>query len=511
MKNFFIGIDCGTQLIKAAIFDINGNLISQSKMKLNTKFPNPGWAEQDAIDWWTSLCKVLRSIANIIGKERIVGLGIAYQRETFVCLDKNNKEIRPAILWLDQRATNELIHFKREFGEDIFLKTTGKFLDTTPSSVKIKWIKDNEPENFRKINKLMDVGTYLHWKLTGEVTGSLPGLDALGILDVKEKKWSEDILEYLNLSYENMPNFVTCGTRIGGIKKDVATKVGLPTGLPVIAAGGDGQVFAIGVNSIDDKDIALSLGTSVICGIHSSKYLNNQYSRTMIGCLPDSYYYESVLRTGSHIVTWFINNILCDYNGNKRRPHKNMEELLSKAIAKIKPGCNGLITIPYWRGGMMPYNDPDSRGITIGWSDYHTKLHFYRSILEGIAFEIRLVIESYSENLKLEPKSIKIGSGGANSIPWTQIICDVNNLEVIVPDNLEGTALGAAMITAWGLDYYKKLSSASKNMYKIGRKVVSNKKNSKTYSELYNSIYKKLYPAIRDSLNNLGKFALNQK
>lgn len=509
-KENFIAVDSGTQSLRAILFDTSGREVLQSKVRLNIHSPRNGWTEQDADEWWSALCKALRDISCQAAPGDLAGLGITYQRETFVILDKSGNPIRRAILWNDQRAASEITQMEKDLGKKFFHETTGKFLDTTPSAVKIKWIANNEPENFKKIDKLIDVGTYLQWKLTGELASPLAGADTLGILDIRTKNWSPDLLYYLNLTLHNMSGLVPPGYKIGAVTEEAAASTGLPAGLPVIAAGGDGQVSAIGSYSIDSKNMALTLGTSLVWGIHSKNCVNSPYYRTMIGCLPDNYYFESVLRSGSTTVKWFVDAIVksaCDKGENLTG---SCEQYFDSVCEAIKPGCDGLLTIPYWKGGMMPYNDPLARGMTVGWSDYHTKDHFYRSILEGTAFELRLVIEGYMETLHIYPEVIRVGGGGAASSLWCRIISDVTGIGVTVNGNIECTALGAAMITSWGLGYFKSLEDASRSMYEPGQNFSVNTGNNSIYSELYSSFYKKLYPAVRDYLNNLGKLVLQQ-
>lgn len=510
-KTYVIGVDCGTQSTRAILFDIKGRIIKQSKVKLDILSPYPGWTEQNSDAWWNSLCSALRAIIDSNNLKYIKGIGIAYQRESFVMIDKKARQIRPAILWNDQRAVQEVEEMRNELGEDNFLKTTGKFLDTVPSSTKINWIRNREPENYKRLDKILDVGSFLNWKLTGNMVSPLAGADTSGILDIVKKKWSEDILTYLNLKSTNMEETKLSGSVVGKVTSEASTHTGLPVGLPVVAGGGDGQVFAIGVRSLGEDDVALTLGTGAAWGVHHKTYRNSSYFRSMIGCIPETFYFESVLISGASIVSWFVNSMAVEEREVSKKLNMPPEHLLEKEIENINPGCDGLITVPYWKGAMMPYNDPSARGITIGWSDYHGGSHFYRSILEGIAYEIRLVIEGYAECLGVDPHRIRIGSGGAESTFWNQIISDVTGKEVILSGTVENTSLGAAMITAWGLKYYKTLQDASLNMSHDGSVFKMNPNNHELYSLMFKSVYKNLYAAVRKYTNELGKMVLNHK
>jgi len=434
--------------------------------------PHNGWAEQDATELWSSLCAALRTLTDGLDMRRIGGMGIAYQRETFVPLDGKGREIRPAILWLDQRSFKEVEEIESDIGGEYFQQLTGKILNTLPSLPKIRWIRNSEPEHYRRIDKLCDVGAYLNWKLTGRMISPYSGADTTGLFGLEARDWADDLLSYMGLNRENMPDVVPAGTEVGGITAKAAAATGLPEGFPVFAAGGDGQVFAVGVGSMGVDTVALSLGTSVVWGVHNSEYRTSSYFRTMMSCQPNTYYCESALISGSNTIKWFI------------------DEMGGEEIALAK-----------------------SRNISpeslLEWSDYHTRYHFYRSIREGIAFELRLVIEGYRDTLQLTPRMFRIGSGGAQSALWAQIISDVNGLDVMVTDSFENTALGAAMIAAWGAGVYDDLRTASERMSRVKNPITSCRENHEIYSRLYTTVYKQIYPAIREYLNILGGYGIH--
>lgn len=510
-KTCVIGVDCGTQSTKAILFDLKGQIITQSKTKLRILSPYPGWKEQNSEDWWNSLCRSLKDLTDRVDPKCIAGIGIAYQREGIVIIDKKGEQIRPGILWNDQRPVLEVQEMRRELGEDFFLKTTGKFLDTLPSAIKLHWIKKNESENYKAIDKILDVGAYLNWKLTGNMTNPLAGADTSGILDIQSKKWSQPILDYLHLKTTQMPTPVPSGSVVGSVTEEASVRTGLPAGLPVVAGGGDGQVFAVGVHSLNEKQMALTLGTGAAWGLHHDTYKNSPYFRSMIGCIPDSYYFESVLISGANTITWFVQNIASEECAVSKRLNTHPEAILEKEAENIKPGCEGLLTIPYWNGAMMPYNDPNARGVTIGWSDYHGKAHLYRSILEGVAYEIRLTIDGYKSLLGKEPNAIRIGSGGAESALWNQIISDLTGKKVTLSGTVENTSSGAAMIAAWGLKYFDSLQQASDSMSTDGKSFIPNENNLNIYTKLFEEIYKHLYPAVREYSTRLGDMTLKQE
>jgi xylulokinase len=504
----FIGVDSSTQSTKAILFDVEGKVIKEARSAYGFTSPHNGWAEQDAAMLWESLCKALRTLANAVSNRHILGMGIAYQRETFVLLDEKGRAMRPAILWLDQRSLNEVKEIEHDIGGETFHRLTGKILNTLPSLPKLKWIKNNETELYGRMDKFCDVGAFLNYKLTGRFVSPYSGADTSGLFDLEKRDWSFDLLSYMGLHRAHMPDAVPAGACVGGITKQAAEETGLPAGLPVYAAGGDGQVFAVGTGSLGSETVALSLGTSVVWGVHSETYRKSCHFRTMMGCQPDTYYCESAIISGSNTITWFVNEMGGVDTIRVASRGASPESLLEKKIREIDPGCEGLVTLPYWRGAMNPYNSPGARGATLGWSDYHSRYHFYRSILEGIAFELRSVISSYDETLQLTPRSIRIGSGGAQSAVWPQIISDVIGLDVEVSESFENTALGAAVISAWGAGVYRDINEASLRMTRMGVRLQAVDDRHKIYNRLYEDVYRHIFPVLDRFLNRLGSFGL---
>jgi xylulokinase len=505
-KKFILGIDCGTQSTKVVVFDFEGKVITSAKKSISLEKTRSDWAEQDAEEWWTSLCSALRTVTDKIDKKDILGLAIAYQRETFVSVDSNYHPLRKAFLWMDQRATKEAEEVRNVISESKFTNITGKFLNPTPSIMKIKWIKNNEPEIWEKIDKIMTVGAYINYKLTGKVIDAAAGADTTGLYNINTNIWSDELLSIIDLRENQLFDVLPSGSKAGNVTKQAARKTGLSEGTPVFLAGGDGQVFAVGVGAIKESEMAISVGTSGTCDIHGSKIDLKSGSRALASCIKGLYVHESVLMSAANNVSWFIRNF---ENTSQEKRNSTPESVLDKAIEKIPPCSDGLMTIPYLRGCMMPYNDPNTRGATLGWSDIHTKLHFYKSILEGIAFEIRLIINNYEKNSGVTISSITVGGGGAASNKWLQIIADIIGENILVSDTTENTALGAAIMSAYGLKVYESVDLAVKKMCRVKNTFIPEQGRLKLYNKFFNEVYKEVYPAIRKYLKYLGRFDVN--
>jgi xylulokinase len=506
VKSYFIGIDSSTQSTKAVAWDLAGNEVAWGRAKLNVMTPAPGWAEQAPGDWWTSTVEaVRRALADLDEREgaspaAVQAVGLAWQRETFVALDAEGEPLRPAILWLDQRASRAAAQAREEFGAGRFLQLTGKQLDTTPSFSKLVWMRKHEPALYQRLAQVVDVGAYLADKLVGRCRTCLAGGDSLCLLSLADRSWSEAILEYLGLEADALPDLVPPGRLLGHLTESAAKATGLLAGTPVVAAGGDGQVFAVGVNAPSREVLSLTVGTSLVLGCHWPTYRVGPAYRTMVGCYSDTYLLEGVLRAGADIVRWFVDDFAPGWT----------EAEMEAQIAAVEPGCQGLLTVPYWKGRMVPSNEPLARGVTVGWSDYHRQAHFYRSILEGMAYEVRLLCEAYGDDLGIAPREIHLGGGGALSATWRQIMADVTGLDVVT-SAVESTSLGAAMMAATAVGAYESLTEASAAMYQPDVRLAPRAAQRAIYDDLYRSYYVDLYPLLRPLLVSLGRRVLEEK
>jgi xylulokinase len=504
---YVIGVDCGTQSTKAVVFDLRGKVITTAREPLAVTGSTAGWAEQDSDEWWRSLSAVLRAVTAAVDPGLIIGISIAFQRETFVPLDQHNAPLRPAILWMDQRSTSEVADVVAALGES-FHQVTGKIANTLPSIMKILWVRKNEPGVWQRTRRIADVGSLMSYRLTGQFTSPIAGADTSGLYDLQKMAWSEELLAFAGLSVKNVAAAVPPGTVVGMITARAAAETGLPEGLPVVAGGGDGQAFALGVGSLGPTEVALTLGTSVAFGVHGPAFRTSDTFRTMAGCVSGRYYYESVLVSGANTVSWFLRTFCAAELSEASRGGPTAESVLEKEIADIGPCSDGLVTIPYWRGAMTPYNDPKARGITVGWSDYHGRGHWFKSILEGVAFEIRLVLESYRQDLGITAEKIRIGSGGASSEAWNQIIADVTGKEILVSATVENTALGAAMLAAQGLGCFAAVQDTVDAMCSTSRAYRPDPGRAAVYDRYFRDVYKELYPAVRTCVNRIGGYML---
>jgi len=495
-KDLVVGVDASTTGCKAVIWDLNGEQVAQGRTGIPLLKPRPSWHEQDANDWWTAMAEALRIATCGIDPDRLAGLCICPQRETFVPVDQDGNPLRNAILWMDVRARSLMPDFEKGIGTDRFHRMTGKPLSSNLTVLKIQWLRENEPDLFQQTDKFVDVAAYLNYKLTGEWGTGWGIAGPAGLFDLRDNCWSEEVLYFLGLEVHQVPACYPTGTVIGKVTNKAAPECGLPPGLPIITGLGDGQAGGLGLNITHPGECYLSLGTSVVSGTYTESYLTDPAFRTMIAGIAGGYSLETVILGGTYTLDWFKGFLGESLSLNQ----------LDDRILDLPPGAEGLLLVPYWNSALTPYWDPKACGIVIGWRGHHKPGHLYRAILEGIAFELRLHFEGVQTSLQQELYKLVVMGGGSNNDAWCQIIADVTGINVQRTNTTEATALGAGMIAACGVGLFNDFRSAVTTMAgEIRDHFSSSAQAHHQYSRLYQEVYKGLYPAIQPLSTRLAE------
>jgi xylulokinase len=491
-RKYILSIDCGTQSSRAIVWDLKGNPIADGHAGFEILNPRLGWYEQDAEKWWPATCTAIKQTLKKVDHRNIAALGISHQRETFVPISAERKPLRYALPHMDERCSKQVEFVKKKVGSKRIQKITGKYPSYVYSLYDILWIIDNEPRIAEKVYKYLEVQSFLMMHLIDRIITSYVSADPTSLINAKKRSWDLDLMKSLDLKANQFPELCPTCEAIGTISKKAAKETGLPEGLPVISGAGDGICAALGTNTTDIHRIFFYIGTWTVLGGYSPKFVTDMAFRTLLHCIPNSYSCEANV-SGGFIISWFLEN------------YKNTEKYWEELASKIAPGSDGLITVPYWLGTLAPYWDPSSRGLTVGWSGIHTNAHFYRSILEGVAFEHRLLTEKISEVLNTQFEKLVFVGGGAKSALWGQIIADVFNLPIYVSETVESSALGAAIIAAYGIGLYPSIQEAAERMTHITKRYEPDSIQVRIYDRLFDKVYKNLYPQVMKTLEALEK------
>jgi len=485
---YVIGIDSSTTATKAVVWDRDGLSVAEGRAEFGLALPRPGWHEQDAEDWWRSTSKAVRQALETVDASEVEAIGLTHQRETFACLDDDDRPLRPAILWLDSRATRQVA----EHGSEDVHRITGKPPDTTPALYKLLWLRDNEPETVERTRRVVDVHGFLVHRLTGRWRTTTACADPLGLVDMEKGDWSAPVLELAGLDREQLPELDAPGSVLGELTEDAAASLGLEAGLPIVGGSGDGQSAGLGANVTSPGRAYLNLGTAVIAGTSSPEYVWDRAFRTMGGPIPGTYSLEALIQGGTYTVSWFLERIA---SLDAERLSLGLEDvdLLEAAATRIAPGAEGLLLVPYWAGSQAPYWDSHAHGMLFGLGGHHGKEHLFRAVLEGIAFELRVQLE-HLEKSDVEPVEVFLTmGGGSRSALWRQIVSDITHRRVIPCHEVETTSLGAGMHAAAAIGWFDSIADAAEAMSQNGAPHEPDEATTGRYDALF-EVYRELYP-----------------
>jgi sugar (pentulose or hexulose) kinase len=492
-----ISLDASTTACKAVIWDTHGKVVAEGRANIPLLTPRSGWHEQPAESWWLAASQALRQAVIQVESRRLAALCITAQRETFVPVDGYGRPLRNGILWMDERAHPLLESLGEAVGQERFHTITGKPLSVNLSIAKIGWLRQHEPDVYAQTAYFLDVHAFLIHQLTGQFHTGWGCADPTGLFDLNTNTWSAVCLGAVGLIPEQMPAAFPPGEQIGTVLPAAAEQCGLPAGLPVAAGIGDGQSCGLGSAVIQPGIAYLGLGTSVVSGAFSDQYTTSRAFRTMCGGIPGTFLLETALMGGGYTLQWFLEKFI-------PQPGKTLDELhehYEQAAEEIIPGCEGLTLVPYWNSVLGPYWDASASGIVVGWRGFHTAAHFYRAILEGIAFEQRLCSDGIEATSGEVIKSYVATGGGVTSRLWLQIIADITGKPVYLSANREAAALGAGILAATAAGFYADIPQAARAMaHTLPEPVQPDPGRNEFYARRYEEVYRHLYPTLQPFL-----------
>lgn len=489
--NYILGLDIGTSAVKALLMDQEGKIAAENSEEYPLFTPNPGWAEQNPIDWWQATQKVIKNllIENKIDKDKIKAVSFSGQMHSSVFLDRQNKVIRKAILWSDTRTSAECKEIYQKVGgvEKLAKLVSNPALEgfTAP---KILWLKNNEPENYQKLAKVLLPKDYIRFMLTGEMGMDIS--DAAGTLlcDIKSGKWSQEIIDLLELKRDILPPLLKSITVVGNVSQTAAELTGLAITTKVIAGGADNACGAVGSGIIKPGRVMASLGSSGVVVAQTDQPEADPAGRIHLfnHAVPDSYYMMGVMLAAGMSFKWLKESLFAD--------QLDYDSLNQKAAA-VPAGSEGLIFLPYLYGERTPHADADARGVFFGISGKHQQGHFIRSVMEGVTFGLRDSLELISER-GIEFEEIRLIGGGSQSKLWQQITADIFGYPISLLNIEQGPAFGAAIIAGIGAGIFADFASIVEKLVKVVNIIEPIPENVAYYNEKY-SIYRKLYQDLK--------------
>lgn len=480
----FVGIDLGTSGVKLLLLDQEGRILGARTEEYPLSFPKPGWSEQDPNAW---LAQTKAGLARLLfehGNPEIKALGIGGQMHGLVILDEHDEVIRPAILWNDGRTVKETEYLNETIGKEKLSSYTGNIAFAGFTAPKILWIKNNEPENFKRIKKIMLPKDYLVYKLTGAFVTDYSDASGMLLLDVKNKRWSEEMLDICGVRSEQLPTLHESYEAVGKVTDAIKAELNINGEALVAAGAGDNAAAAVGTGAVGPSICNLSIGTSGTIFITSDKFLVDPKNSLHAFCHADgAFHLMGCMLSAASCNKWFMDEIL-------------REKDYAKEQAEIKTlGDNKVFFLPYLMGERSPHNDPIVRAMFYGMSLDTKRSQMYQSVLEGVAYGLRDSLE-VARGMGLEINSATLCGGGAKSPLWRAILSNVLKLELKIPVNEEGPALGGAILAAVAAGHFKDLSVAAGKIVKIKETLEPRGELMEKYDEGY-AFFRKLYPAVK--------------
>ncbi|MDY0126374.1 MAG: FGGY-family carbohydrate kinase [Anaerolineaceae bacterium] len=501
-KEHLLAIDVGTQSARALIFDLQGNLLFKAQIPLpEYSAPKPGWAELEPILFWESLCQACHKLWAMPGvdKAQIAGVALTTQRNVIINLDKEGQPIRPSIHWSDQRRTAGLPNVGGVWGALFAVSGMTNTIRYLQAEAKTNWIRTNQPEIWAKTAKIVLLSGYLTHRMTGKYVDSTGCQVAHLPFDYKKHEWAGSFdwkWKAVPVEPETLVDLVPPAALLGEITSQASEETGIPAGLPLIAAAADKACEVLGSGTLASNICCLSYGSAATINTIHQRYIEVvPLIPPYPAAVPGSYSLEINIFRGYWMVSWFLR----EFGLNEQRLAKDRgvppEFLFDDLVNSVPAGSSGLTLQPYWAPGLKSPG-PEAKGSVIGFGGVHTRAHFYRAILEGLAYALREGAERTSKRSRVPITEVRVSGGGSQSDAALQLTADIFGIPVSRPHIYEASGLGAAIDLAVGLNLQPSFDTAVSQMTRIGKTFEPNPENHQLYDELYNRVYLKMYDRL---------------
>jgi xylulokinase len=457
--------------------------------------PEIGWAEQHPEDWWRASCvAVPKAIAKAgLRPEDIACVGFSGQMHGAVMLDESGKVVRPALIWCDVRTNPQCRELTEKIGAQRLIEATCNPALANFTLTKLMWVREHEPENWKRVRSVMLPKDYVRFRMTGARAIDMADASGTLLLDVAHRSWSKLMLQAGEIDERFLPTLFESPAVCGKVSTEGAIAVGLRPGTPVVAGAGDQAAGAVGMGIVAPGTVSATIGTSGVVFAATDRPALEPGGRLHTFChaIPGRWHVMGVTQAAGLSLRWFRDQFGAGIDDG-RDPY----ERLSDEAAKVPAGCQGLLWTPYLMGERTPHLDPDARGALVGLTASHTRAHVIRAIMEGVAFSLRDTFTLFAE-MKVAVNKIRLGGGGARSVLWRQIQADVYGHEVEIVEAEEGAAYGAAILAGVGAGAWKSVDEACAAVVRVAKTVRPQPEAVKAMNASY-AAYRRVYPATRE-------------
>lgn len=487
---FYIGIDLGTSSVKLLLMDDNGKVRNIVSREYPLFFPHPGWSEQRPQDWYKESIEGVKELLQGFDAKEVAGISFGGQMHGLVALDEKDEVIRPAILWNDGRTTKECDYLNQTIGKEKLSEYTANIAFTGFTAPKILWMRENEPENFKRIKKIMLPKDYLAYRLTGTFCTDVSDASGMLLLDVGNRRWSDEMCEICHITKEMLPKVYESYECVGTVKPEIAEELGLTANVKVAAGAGDNAAAAVATGTVGDGKCNISLGTSGTIFVSSKKFGVDENNALHAFCDANgAYHLMGCMLSAASCNKWWNDEIL------QTKDYAKEQEQIKKL------GENHVYYLPYLMGERSPYNNPNARATFIGMTMDTTRADMTQAVLEGVAFALRDSFE-VAKKLGLKIERTKICGGGAKSPLWKKMIANILNIKVDVLETEEGPSLGGAMLAAVACGAYENVEQAATQIVKVVETIEPEPELAAKYEARYQQ-YRNIYPACKNLFDKI--------
>lgn len=506
MGRYFMGIDIGTNESKGVIMDENCNIVAKAVTEHETENPRPGYYEHDAEKiWWGDFCRLSKQLIGTSGlnPEQIAAVGCSALSADVVPVDENCVPLRKAILYgIDARAAREIEEITEYYGPQRMKKIFGdRELCSSDCMPKILWIRNNEPDIFEKTYKFLTASSYLTAKLTGVyVIDRYLAVSSFAPCYRSDLSIDHALTEEIYCRADQLAEGRETAEVVGKVTKKAAEETGLAEGTPVVTGTDDSGAEAISTGVLQPGDLMIQLGSSCYIMYCSDRMVEDERIWSEDFLIPGTFCVDGGTNTAGALTKWIRNEMFQDFLAAQEAGEENAFAAMAALADEVPVGSDGLVVLPYFAGERTPINDPEARGVYFGLLQSHTRKHLYRAALEGVAYSIAQHVKILEEH-ELPIRNFMCVGGGAQNLPWLQMIADVCGYTVKTAEITLGSSYGDAMIAAIGVGHFKDYGDLA-SFIKSGHTFVPDEQKHRQYEKYY-SVYERLYQVLKPLMHEL--------
>jgi xylulokinase len=501
VKKYLLGIDIGTSTCKVAIFNRQGEVIASQMGDYQVYYPKPGYVEQNPEEWWEAIYKTINAtlLKAGIDNEDIAGIGVDGQSWSAIAIDENGKVLTNTPIWMDTRANDICGRLNKEIGEDAIFNLAGNSLQASYTTAKILWYKENLPQVYESIYKILQSNSFIVYRLTEVLSQDKSQGYGLHCFDMRAGTWDEKMCKRLGIPLDFLPDIYDCHQVVGYVTEKAAKLSGLAVGTPVVAGGLDAACGTLGAGVIHPYETQEQGGQAGGMSICLEEYSADPRLILSYHVVPNQWLLQGGTTGGGGVMRWFEKEFADFEREEGQRTGKSSLELLNEIAGKVNAGSDGMIFLPYMAGERSPIWDVHAKGVYYGLDYSKTKGHFVRAAMEGVAFSLKHNLD-VAATAGAHINELRAMGGSANSLLWTQIKSDVTGKPIAVPSSDTATTLGAVILAGVGVGMYRDFEEAVEMTVKVRRYHVPNMENHEIYKENY-----KLYLDLYKNLQNVSK------